>query len=216
LYDSYRVIVGKPDSPTPVLTSAVDRIITNPVWYVPPSITMNEILPKIKSDTSYLKKNNLRIIDRSNRIINIGEVELTDMSILSFEYAIRQDAGSDNALGQVKFAFSNPYSVYLHDTPGKLLFSKDIRAFSHGCIRIENPLRLAGYLVNTLQSDTSDLAAMIEGGKHHEIALNTSMPIRISYITCEADTKGRIYFYKDIYGNDQVELREFALNMERN
>ncbi len=122
LMDTYRVIVGTPKTPTPQLVSKVERVIANPVWDVPTSIAQNELLPKIKADSGYLRRNRFRLVDRNNKTVNSQQIDMDQIS--NAEYFIRQDASSDNALGKVKFIFSNPYSVYLHDTPGKMLVCK--------------------------------------------------------------------------------------------
>jgi L,D-transpeptidase YcbB len=206
LMDTYRVIVGTPKTPTPQFVSKVERVIANPVWDVPTSIAQNELLPKIKADSGYLRRNNFRLVDRHNKTVNSQEIDIDRIS--SAEYFIRQDASSDNALGRVKFIFSNPYAVYLHDTPGKALFAKDTRDMSHGCVRLQNPEKLAEYLVNVVQSDSTDISGLISRGIRREFNLAIAVPIHISYVTCAADEKGNLYFYRDIYGNDEKELAE--------
>ncbi len=206
LMDTYRVIVGTPKTPTPQLVSKVERVIANPVWDVPTSIAQNELLPKIKADSGYLRRNNFRLVDRHNKTVNSKEIDIDRIS--NAEYFIRQDASSDNALGKVKFIFSNPYAVYLHDTPGKTLFAKDTRDMSHGCVRLQNPEKLAEYLVNVVQSDSTDISGLINRGIRREFNLAIAVPIHISYITCDADEKGNLYFYRDIYGIDEKELAE--------
>ncbi len=206
LMDTYRVIVGTPKTPTPRFVSKVERVIANPVWDVPTSIAQNELLPKIKADSGYLRRNNFRLVDRHNKTVNSQEIDIDRIS--SAEYFIRQDASSDNALGRVKFIFSNPYAVYLHDTPGKALFAKDTRDMSHGCVRLQNPEKLAEYLVNVVQSDSTDISGLITRGIRREFNLAVAVPIHISYVTCAADEKGNLYFYRDIYGIDEKELAE--------
>ncbi len=208
LKDTYRVIVGSPKTPTPQLVSKVERVIANPVWDVPTSIAQNELLPKIKADSGYLRRNRFRLVDRNNRTVNAQQIDIDRIS--NAEYFIRQESSSDNALGKVKFIFSNPYSVYLHDTPGKTLFTKDTRDLSHGCVRLENPEKLAEYLVNEIQSDSTNISGLINKGIRREFNLAVTVPIRISYITCDADEKGNLYFYRDIYGLDEKEMAELA------
>lgn len=207
--DTFRVIVGHPASPTPQLTGMMKTIITNPVWYVPRKIAMNEILPKIKSDSGYLRRNRFKIIDQDCQTVNVTSLNMEDLSAGNFNYTIRQSRGSENALGKVKFVFLNPYSIYLHDTPGKSLFSKDIRAFSHGCVRVKDPERLAGYIVREINKEDTDIAALIRGRRNCEVNIAATLPIYIRYITCEADPSGNIFFYKDIYGFDTKELVTF-------
>jgi murein L,D-transpeptidase YcbB/YkuD len=207
LQKTFRVMVGKPGTPTPVLTSQIERVIINPYWHVPRSITMNEILPKIKADSGYLKRNRFKVFDTNNNMVSDDAIRDNNLSGSDFNYTIRQDASSGNALGLVKFVFPNPYSVYLHDTPSKSLFSKDLRAFSHGCIRVQNPELLAEYLVKEVQPET-DVMDLIHKGIRREIILAMPIPIEIRYITCGADEKGELYFYKDIYGRDARALDE--------
>jgi murein L,D-transpeptidase YcbB/YkuD len=206
LMDTYRVIVGAPKTPTPQLVSKVERVIANPVWDVPTSIAQNELLPKIKADSGYLRRNRFMLVDRHNKTVNSQQIDINQIS--NAEYFIRQEASSDNALGKVKFIFSNPYSVYLHDTPGKTLFTKDTRDLSHGCVRLQNPEKLAEYLVNSIQSDSTDISGLITKGIRREFNLAISVPIHISYVTCGGDEKGNPYFYRDIYGIDEKELAE--------
>lgn len=210
LLDTFRIIVGHPSTPTPVLSSHMNKVIANPTWFVPKSITMNEIIPKIKSDSNYLKRNNFKLLDKDYKTVSYETINMTDISADNFNYTVRQDRGADNSLGQLKFIFPSPYAIYLHDTPGKSLFSKDLRAFSHGCIRVQHPERLAGYILHEINADTTDVASLIKTGKHREFNVNSELSVEIRYITCEADDAGRLFFYKDIYGTDKKELEKFS------
>jgi murein L,D-transpeptidase YcbB/YkuD len=192
------------------MTGNMVTIVTNPVWFVPRKIAMNEILPKIKSDSGYLKRNGFRILDENYQAVSESSINMAELSADNFNYTFRQNRGSDNSLGKVKFLFSNPYSIYLHDTPSKALFNKDIRAFSHGCIRVKDPERLAGYIIREINTDTTDINNLIRSGRHYDININGRLSIHIRYITCEADETGNVYFYKDIYGIDKKELEEFT------
>jgi murein L,D-transpeptidase YcbB/YkuD len=203
---TFRVIVGNPSTPTPLISGNLQKIIANPVWFVPRKIAVNEILPKLKNDSAYLSRNGFKILDKNNKLVDANTVDLNNISEADFDYTFRQNRGSDNSLGQVKFLFDNPYSVYLHDTPSKSLFQKDLRAFSHGCIRIEHPEKLATLILNKINSDTTDFSQAMKTGQQHEYPVNISLPVRITYITCEADESGRVFFYKDIYGIDSKEL----------
>ncbi len=210
LVDTFRVIVGHPSTPTPVLSSHMNKVIANPTWFVPKSITMNEIIPKIKSDSGYMKRNNFQLLDKDYKTVSYENIDITGISADNFNYTIRQDRGADNSLGQLKFIFPSPYAIYLHDTPGKSLFAKDLRAFSHGCVRVQHPERLAGYILQEINADTTNIANLIRTGKHREFGLNSELSIEILYITCEADDAGRLFFYKDIYGTDKKELEKLA------
>lgn len=214
LVDTFRVIVGHPCSPTPRLTGTMETIIANPVWFVPRSITLREILPKIKSDSGYLSRNGFKLLDEAYRTVDATTLDLKSLNAENFNYTLRQSRGTDNSLGQVKFVFSNPHAIYLHDTPGKALFNKDIRAFSHGCVRVKDPERLAGYIVREINEDTTDVARLIRQGGHHEIGVAGNLAIHIRYITCEADRAGNLYFFKDIYKLDKKELEPLVRLME--
>jgi murein L,D-transpeptidase YcbB/YkuD len=203
-----KVIVGSVKTPTPLISGKIERIITNPIWQVPRSITLREMLPKLKSDSDYLTRNRLRLMDENRNTVSYHQVDWNRVSAEKFDYKIRQDAGSDNALGRIKFVFPNPYSIYLHDTPGKQSFSKENRALSHGCVRVQDPGMLADYLVREFspQYHGPDLSGMMEKGVRREIALDQPVDIYIRYLTCEADENLNIFFYNDVYERDKEEL----------
>jgi murein L,D-transpeptidase YcbB/YkuD len=204
-----KVIVGSVKTPTPLISGKIERIITNPFWQVPRSITLREMLPKLKSDSDYLSRNRLQLMDENQNRVSYHEVDWESVSAETFDYKIRQDAGEDNALGRIKFVFPNPYSIYLHDTPGKYSFSKENRALSHGCVRVQDPGILADYLVREFspQYNGPDLSGMMEKGIRREIALDQAVDIYIRYLTCEADENYNIYFYNDVYERDKEELK---------
>ena len=210
---TFRVIVGNPSSPTPVMSGIMQTIVANPFWYVPKSIALNEILPKMIQDSSYLAKNGFSILDENYRPVNASKLDLKQLSASNFNYTFRQNRGLDNSLGQVKFLFTNPHAVYIHDTPGKTLFNKDIRAFSHGCIRVENPEKLAQYLLTSVNRDTVNFKRIIDSGRQYEFPVSRPVQVHITYITCEADEGGSVYFYSDIYGKDKKDLEELGSYM---
>jgi len=205
-----KVIVGAVKTPTPLVSSKIERIITNAEWRVPRSIMLNEMLSKLKSDSGYLNRNRLRLIDKNKDTIAYNQVDWNTVSDENFELTLRQESGKGNSLGCVKFVFPNPYSVFLHDTPGKRSFSNDFRALSHGCVRVQNPEMLADYLVRefSLLAHDIDVISMINKGIHREIDLSIPVDLYIHYITCEADEDLNIFFYNDIYGIDKKELKK--------
>jgi murein L,D-transpeptidase YcbB/YkuD len=205
-----KVIVGAVETPTPLISSKIESIITNPEWQVPRSITLDEILPKLKSDSGYLNRNRLRLIDKNRDTVAYHQVDWNTVSTETFDLMLSQESGKDNSLGCVKFVFSNPYSVFLHDTPGKQSFSKDVRALSHGCIRVQHSEMLADYLVREFsrQNHEVDVISTINKGIRREIFLNIPVDLYIHYITCEADEDLNIFFYNDIYGIDEKELKK--------
>lgn len=205
----YRVCVGKTYSPTPRIDGDIEQIVINPEWNVPKRIARNEILPRIKSDMDYLQRNRFNILDEKMNTVSYEQINWDTVSSDNFNYYIQQNPSNDNALGQVKFVFKNSYSIYLHDTPNKSLFFRDIRAFSHGCIRVQDSEELAAYLVEQLQSDAIDINELICYGDRYEINLEKTIPVQIRYITCTGDEKGNLYYYKDIYGLDKREMDDF-------
>jgi murein L,D-transpeptidase YcbB/YkuD len=205
-----KVIVGAVKTPTPLVNSKIERIITNPEWQVPRSITLDEMLPKLKSDSGYLNRNRLRLIDRNRNTVAYHQVDWNTVSDKTFDLIIRQESGKNNSLGCVKFVFPNPYSIFLHDTPGKQSFSKGVRALSHGCVRVQHPEMLADYLVREFsrQNHDVDVINLINKGIRREITLNIPVDLYIRYLTCEADEDLNIFFYNDIYGIDKKELKK--------
>ena len=141
-------MVGKPYSRTPVFSEKMKYIVINPYWNVPSSIANKEYLPKLKKDPGYLKRQNIRIFSGAgDNAAEVNPYNVNWSSMNRMPYSLRQDSGPKNALGRVKFMFPNRFNVYLHDTPQKSLFEKDLRIFSHGCMRVQDPLDLAAVLL---------------------------------------------------------------------
>ncbi|ULQ53481.1 L,D-transpeptidase family protein [Flavihumibacter fluvii] len=200
-----KVIVGAPKTRTPVLTSEVVNFITYPQWTVPYSIIFKEMLPKIQKDTNYLVKQNLMVVDKNDSVISPSSIDWYKLSKTHFPYRLRQRQGDDNSLGVMKFNFRNKYDVYLHDTNARGLFSKGIRALSHGCVRIQEWEKLAHFLVrdNEIRYHPDTLRAWITRQEKHVISDFLHVPIFIRYFTCEAE-EGKIKFFDDIYGDDRL------------
>jgi len=169
----FNVIVGKPWTPTPLISSRIEKIIANPYWNVPKSIALNEILPRLKSDSSYLNRNRFKLLDKEQNSIKYSDIDWESASANNFDYLIRQDMSRSNALGIIKFVFPNPYRIYLHDTPNKTLFSNDTRAYSHGCVRLQNPEQFAEYLINENPGNHKNIyiKSLLAKGIHSEIEL---------------------------------------------
>src|SRR6187399_233412 len=207
-----KVVVGKPITRTPVLTSAVSEIITYPQWTIPESIIEKEILPGMKKDTSYLRRKGYMLLNSKNEEVSPDSVDWAKYE-KKIPYRVIQGSGDDNALGVLKFNFPNKYSVYLHDTNQRYYFGQDIRALSHGCVRVQEWEKMAYYIMNnqfdsavkkkkpneiTLDSMTYWLAIK----EKHSIPLRKRIPVYIRYFTCEAND-GRISFFEDIYEEDK-------------
>ena len=201
-----RVIVGKKKNRTPSLSSEISEFVLNPYWNVPASITRNEIIPKLQADPEYLTKNNMKVISRINKqnfFLNPNEIDWNNIKADETPFRIRQDPGRINALGRIKFIFPNNYKVYLHDTPTRRLFARNTRAFSHGCVRVENPLEFAEVLISSSESvTTDDLYYFANRKKTKVIKLDQPIPIHITYMTAWVNEQGIINFRPDIYKRD--------------
>lgn len=198
-----RVIVGTPETPTPVLSSTIECIVFYPYWHVPKSISVKEYLPFIQEDTAFLSQHNFDVLDKEGNVIDHDTIDWYQYNSDYFPVILRQREGSENSLGLIKFEFDNPYAVYLHDTNARKLFRKDVRALSHGCIRVELARELAHYLVTGKPGRTSDLVAdYLELELRHTINLDAPIPVYIRYFTCEFKDN-TLYRYDDIYDADR-------------
>ena len=196
------VQVGKTYHATPVFKSTLKSIDLNPTWTIPPGILRKETLPAIRKDPSYLSRNNMSVVSQTGKIIDPATIDWPATAGKGFPYMIRQEPGARNALGQVKFIFPNPYMVYLHDTPSKGLFARSERAFSHGCIRTENPLDLAAHLLDDQGWDRARIDRVIESKKNTRINLEKPVTVMLLYWTADVDADGTVQFRKDIYKRD--------------
>ncbi len=203
---SMRVVVGKPFWHTPVFSEKMTYIVLNPSWNVPRSIALEETIPKIKKDPDYLSKHNMKILkgwSENPEEIDPGMIDWASLNARDFGYRFRQDPGPRNPLGSIKFMFPNEFGVYLHDTPSKRLFTKSVRSFSHGCIRLEKPLDLGEYVLKANPDWTREkILAEIETGKEQIVRLPEPVDIHIIYLTAWVDDKGFLHFRDDIYKRD--------------
>ena len=200
-----KVVVGKAyRHQTPVFANEMKYIIFRLYWNVPLSIQRAELLPKIRKDRDYLAKHGYEIVDKRDQVVSAGV--LTDAllkQLRSGDLGIRQRAGGENALGPVKFVFPNQYDVYLHGTPALELFAKARRDFSHGCIRVEDPLALAEWVLRDQPEWTPDrIKAAMEGTVTFQVNLDQPIPVLIFYTTTVVLADGEVEFFDDIYGHD--------------
>jgi murein L,D-transpeptidase YcbB/YkuD len=194
-----RVVVGKRSNQTPVFSDEIEHVVVNPYWNVPSSIARNEIGPQLASNPGYIASHNMELLS-GGRIVNASAVDWSTTSINNFR--IRQRPGSSNALGSIKFLFPNQHDVYLHDTPSKYLFDRSQRAYSHGCIRVQNPWEFAAAL---LQEEPTITLASLEsqrGGGERWNNLDKHIPVHITYFTLRVDEDGTIRSYGDVYGHN--------------
>lgn len=196
-----RVVVGKSSNQTPVFSDTMDHVIVNPYWNVPYSIASEELLPSIAADPSYLARKNYEVV-AGGRVISAGAVDWASVNLRSVR--IRQRPGGGNALGQIKFMFPNRHSVYLHDTPSKSLFARPSRAFSHGCVRVQDPFDFADALLQLDPNwNAAKLKAMV-GGSEKRVDLTKSVPVHLAYFTAFVDEAGKLQRRPDIYGHNAV------------
>lgn len=209
---TFNVVVGKTYTQTPLLTSKIERIIANPYWTVPKSITFNEFIPKIKKDSLYLQKHGFSVIDKFENPVDASQIDWNNVKRGEFDYWIRQPNGGRNALGVVKFVFPNKFSVYLHDTQSKRLFERSVRAYSHGCVRVQNPEELAQCILQDYYSNKSEkeinFSTIVQKKERVSLRLDESLPVYIRYYTCTADTLGNISYHPDIYKKDDASMEK--------
>jgi murein L,D-transpeptidase YcbB/YkuD len=198
-----RVQVGKPFRQTPVFRSAIDHVVFNPTWTVPPTILGADILPAVRRNPAYLAQRGLRVIDRTGAPVATSSIDWSRYTGRNFPYLLRQDPGPDNALGRVKIMFPNPYLVYMHDTPSQSLFGQDDRTFSSGCIRVERPFELVALLLDAPETwNTQSMAAVVATNQTRTVRLPKPVPVLLLYWTVAQDAEGRVAFKRDPYGRD--------------
>lgn len=198
-----KVQVGKPYHQTPVFRDEISYVVMNPTWTVPYSIATKEMLPRIQRDSDYFKTRTFDVRNRAGENVDPDTIDWSALSRGNFPYTFVQRPGPRNALGRIKFIFPNKYAVYLHDTPSKSLFGRSERAFSHGCIRTENPFDLAELLLQPKGWDRERIDAQIESEETKTVHLAEPLPVLLLYWTADIGADGESHFYKDVYDRDQ-------------
>lgn len=203
-----RVVVGKKYRKTPTFRGDIQYLVLNPTWTVPPGILRKDKLPAIKRDPGYLARTNISVLTRDGVEVDPATIDWQSMNANNFPYMLRQRPGPENALGQVKFIFPNKHFVFLHDTPSRALFDHSARAFSSGCIRVENPLDLAERLLaERPEWDRAAIDKQLATGDIRTVHLKESYPVLIIYLTALVNPDGVTRFYNDIYDRDQRVLQ---------
>jgi len=202
------VVVGTLYRRTPVFSGTMTYLELNPYWYVPASIAVADLLPKAQQDPSYLAGRGFRVFSgsgRASREIDTRTVEWSLLGAGNFPYSLRQDPGPANALGRVKFMLPNEHSIYLHDSPARRDFDRAVRAFSSGCIRLQDPFALLRYLLRDDPLWTPEtVAAALESGTVQRVTLQRPVPVHITYATAWVDRQGAVQFRDDIYDRDRL------------
>lgn len=196
-----RVVVGEIETQTPLFEADLRHVVLNPTWTVPRKIASEELLPKIQADLDYLQRNAYDVVNAQGKRLDPSTIDWSRLGKNNFPYTLVQRPGPVNQLGRIKFLFPNDYGVCMHDTPSKSLFARDSRAFSHGCVRVEDPVDFAGHVLGPEGWTKRQIAARLATQKTYTIALQEPLPVVLVYLTAEAHD-GTVYFYRDIYGRD--------------
>ena len=198
-----RTVVGTADPArqTPEFSDRMEYVVMNPRWNVPRSITVKEYLPRLQANRNAVA--HIDVVDGRGNVIPRANVDFGRYTAANFPYRMRQKPSDDNALGLVKFIFPNPWNIYLHDTPTKHLFAQDMRAHSHGCVRIGDPMDLARALLSPQSDDATGMVARaLESGRERYLPLTPNVPVHLVYFTAYPAASGRIRFFADVYGRD--------------
>lgn len=195
-----RVIVGKPMTQTAVFNDEMEYVVFNPSWGVPPSIIKNEYLPKLRRDPGYLDRIGFKVVNQDGKVVPSRSVSWASYGS-KVPFGIHQPPGQENALGELKFLFPNSHDIYMHDTPNRDLFERAERAFSHGCVRVQNPREFAAVVLGWTPEE---VAAHAESAKTETVRLKNKLPVHIAYFTAWPDADGHIRYFKDVYGRDEA------------
>ena len=202
-----RVIVGKPYWRTPIFSATMTHLVFNPSWYIPESIAVDEILPALRQDSTFLARKQIRVAvgrEDTARVVAPDSIDWAAVDTARFNYTFIQVPCPHNPLGRVKFMFPNPFDVYLHDTPNEELFARPVRAFSHGCIRLEKSLDLAAYVLQGAEPWTRDtIQATVDSNQTLRVVLPVPMPVYLLYWTAWVDEEGKVQFRRDLYDSDR-------------
>jgi murein L,D-transpeptidase YcbB/YkuD len=209
---SMRVIVGEPDHQTPLFSDEMTYLVFSPYWNIPPQILRDETLPRVARDPDFLERNNIEVVSTSGTVVDPSSIDWSD-EFATEGVRFRQRPGADNALGLVKFIFPNNFNVYLHDTPTDKLFFKPQRTFSHGCIRVEDPVALARYVLRD-QPDWTDgrIQQAMHARQERAVRLTQPVPVHIGYWTAWVEPDGKTVIYTDDpYGIDEKHARLLSI-----
>ena len=206
-----RVVVGAPDNKTPIFADQMTHVVFSPYWNVPSGIAEEETIPRAAGDPDFLSRNNMEVVGPNGEVMESSSVDWSNAKGLR----IRQRPGSGNALGGVKFIFPNNFDVYLHDTNATKLFDRLERGLSHGCVRVEEPHKLAQYVLRDLPEWTPDaIAEAMKSGEEKHVKLKTSIPVFIVYQTATVHAGG-VRFLEDLYGYDAGQAAKLWPDAER-
>ena len=184
-------------------------VVFNPTWTVPPTILAEDVLPAVRANPGYLTERHFQVLDRHGNLVDPAGIDWGASPAQSFPYIIRQEPGPWNALGQMKFIFPNPHFVFIHDTPSRSRFGRSVRAFSSGCVRIEDPFDFSvQVLADPQRWDRQAVEAVVTTGQTRTVYLDRPIPVLLLYWTASGDRDGHVHFAGDVYDRDSSILRE--------
>lgn len=209
-----RVVVGKLLHETATFSGKLRYVVFHPYWVIPSGILYQEIIPGVIADRGYLRKHQMEVVDRGGHPVSADQIDWSRYVRGGFPYTIRQKPGNRNSLGRVKFLFPNSFSIYLHDTPSRSLFGEDKRAFSHGCVRVNEPEKLTGYLLRPQGWNADSVRNALLPGRERWVTLKEPVPVYIVYFTAWVENDGQLHFRPDVYERDKY-LQEELLETGR-
>ncbi len=201
--------VGKPYHRTPVFSDYMEYLDFNPYWNVPYSIATKEYLPKLKRNPYALQSQNIRVL-RNGTSVDPGRIPWNSYSTSHFPVRLRQDPGPKNALGRVKFMFPNKFNIYIHDTPSKSTFQRASRYSSHGCIRVEDPFKLAEVVLGLQGMSRAEIDGIANSGERKVVKLDDAIPVHVVYLTAWVNKDGSVHYRRDVYGRDEILAKALA------
>ena len=199
-----RVIVGRPDRKTPMMSSALNNVVVNPPWNVPPTLARNDILPKVRNDPGYLDRHGYTLMRgwNSREAINPYQVDWSTITASNLPFRFQQAPGARNSLGRYKFNMPSSDAIYLHDTPNHALFQKETRALSSGCVRVNKASELANMLLQDAGWNDARISGALKEGNTRYVNIRHNIPVNLYYLTAFVDAEGRPQYRTDIYNYD--------------
>lgn len=195
------VVVGEEDKQTTAFADTMRYVVFGPYWNIPREIAINEILPKVQADSTYLAQNNYEVLNAAGNVVDRSL--LSEEALNRYEVRLREKPGAGNSLGLVKFMFPNDHDIYLHDTPADHLFQRPKRTFSHGCVRVKEPAAFASHVLPEKWTEAQVREAM-NAGERKRVSLRQRLPVYLVYLTAWAGPGGAVHFRRDLYGHDDA------------
>ncbi len=203
-------VIGRRDAPTPLISSRIKNIIVNPFWHIPASVVARDILPRLKKNAvAYLQEQSIKILRRGGRLVDPAKVNWAKI-VNPRTFRFRQSPGKKNALGRMKILFPNSHAIYLHDTNEPELFLRKSRAFSHGCVRLADPVGFADMIAGFDRHLVSQMPGTLIGKREHWLKYKAEMPVHLVYFTAVIDRKGKLVTLPDVYHYDEKIIQAFA------